>query len=112
MTQMTYQQRRLYNYVRRMMKEGGNPSNTQIGEYMGFSAVRASQMICELVEKGLVNVHGHGPGRRFLPIEEPVEPLRVHNWTCSRCGTRNCPDHTASYLMTTEPRPYGAARLA
>lgn len=96
------------------------PSARNMAAMMGCTKAQSDHAMRRLRRTGAVELFGNGPGRVYhivgvgstLPeypgkevaayterAPEP-EPVRVFNFACPRCGTRNCARHSPVPLIT------------
>lgn len=86
------------------------PTDRDMGALFGVRAQRVSNAIAKLISENIVYKAGRKANRHFyfrdhqgctLPVvgdvQPPpavvIEPVRVINFTCPRCGARNCERH-------------------
>lgn len=93
------------------------PTTREMTQTLGVSRGVVEAGFYRLVKQGLVVATGNGNYRTItvkgvgdtlprlskadrIAAKVEFEPMRTANFTCPRCGARNCQRHSASFLTT------------
>lgn len=100
---MTPREKRALDMIAYRVGRGIQPTNAEVGSYLGVSPGTAEQVIHRLRIMGAISFTRVDGRRHIEIIKEMVEPERVDSWTCPRCGARsgNCA-HTAVALSSRD----------
>lgn len=94
------------------------PTTREMTQALGVSRGVVEAGFYRLVKQGLVSAAGTGNYRTItvkgagdtlprlskadrIAANVEFEPIRAVNYTCPRCGARNCTRHSASFLTTS-----------
>lgn len=96
-----------------------SPSNQEMTAMFGLTVRQIDHYIRDLRTEGRILSPERGNRRifiipglgrtlsRFAPVEAVGEPERAENYTCSRCGCRNCARHAPARLVTRSRMAWG-----